>query len=162
VTPLAHIVSVVAIWTMMLTGLRFAKAAAGWLSPLVRAGYRLIRCRAREHGACRDRFVAAIDALHLQLNQAITTPWSGTLLFAGCVLIGLGYAAGSAGDAAVLVSDHPERWQAFDVVGDCVAAVLAVTGMSFVHAATAHRRTASFLVSGVLVVSGFGIGVLTL
>lgn len=146
----------------MLTGLRFAVAAAGWLQPLARAGYRLARCRSRDHGACRDRFVAAIDALHLQLNQAITTPWSGTLLFAGCVLIGLGYAVGSAGDAAVLVSQHPERWQSFDVAGDCVAAVLSVTGMSFVHAATAHRRTASFLVSGVLVVTGLGVGVWTL
>lgn len=161
-TPLAHILSVVAIWTMMLTGLRFAVAAVGWLRPVARAGYRLVRCRAREHGECRDRLVASIDALHLQLNQAITTPWSGTLLFAGCVLIGLGYAFGSAGDAVLLVSDQPDRWQAFDVAGDCSAAVLAVTGMSFVHAATAHRRTASFLVSGVLVLTGLGIGVLTL
>jgi len=162
VTPAAHIASVVAIWTMMLTGLRFAHAAGGWLRPLTVAGYKLARCRSREHGECRARFVAAIDALHLALNQAIITPWSATLLFSGCVLIGLGYAFGSAGDVAVLVARSPERWRDLDVTGDCIAAVLAVTGMSFVHAATAHRRTASFMVSGVLAFTGLGVGVLTL
>lgn len=161
-TPLGHIVSTVAIWTMMLTGVRFAVGAFGWARPVLVAAWRLWRCKGPEARVCRRRFLDAIDQLHVDLNSAITTPWSGTLLFAGSALIGLGYAAGSSGDALKLVSNRPEAWAEFDIVSDCIAALLAVTGMAFVHAATARRRTASFLVSAVLIVTGLGIGVLTL
>ena len=161
-TPLAHIVSVIAIWTMMLFGLRFAVAAANWLLPLGAAAWHLVRCEGRDSRQCRRRFVGAVDQLHHDLAAAITTPWSGTLLFAGSVLIGFAFAFGSAGDVAQLVARHPEAWQSVDVVTDCVAAIFAVTGMSFLQAATSLRRTASFLVSGALVLTGLGIGVLTL
>lgn len=161
-TPVGHVASTVAIWTMMLTGLRFAVGAFGWARPVLVAAWHLWRCKGPDTRVCRRRFLDAIDQLHVDLNSAITTPWSGTLLFAGSALIGLGYAAGSSGDAMELVSAHPDAWAVFDVVTDCVAAVLAVTGMAFVHAATARRRTASFLVSAVLIVTGLGIGVLTL
>jgi hypothetical protein len=93
-TPLGHIVSVVANWTMMLFGLRFSAAAGNWLVPVTVAGWRLLRCRERDKRTCRIRFVRAVDLLHLNLNFAITPPWSGSLLFAGSVLIGLGYFLG--------------------------------------------------------------------
>lgn len=161
-TALGHIASVVAIWTMMLVGLRFAVAAGNWLVPLGGAAWHLTRCEGFDTRACRRRFVRTVDQLHVDLNSAITTPWSATLLFAGSVLIGFAFAAGSAGDAAQLVSQHPEAWTVFDVVTDCLAAVAAVTGMAFVQAATSRRRTASFLVSAALVFTGLGIGVVTL
>lgn len=146
----------------MLFGVRFAVAAVNWLLPLGAAVWHLVRCEGRDSRQCRRRFIGAIDQLHDDLNSAITTPWSATLLFAGSVLIGVAFACGSAGDAAQLVARHPDAWQSFDVVTDCVAAILAVTGMSFLQAATSLRRTASFLVSGALVLTGLGIGVLTL
>ncbi|KQM56704.1 hypothetical protein ASE69_03565 [Sphingomonas sp. Leaf208] len=161
-TPLGHIISVVAIWTMMLFGLRFAAAAGGWLVPIGIAGWRLARCKEIDKRTCKIRFVRAVDILHLDLNRAITTPWSGTLLFAGSVLIGLSYFFGSSGDAAQLVSRYPETWKSYDIATDAAAAVMSVTGMSFVQAATAQRRTASFLVSGALIATGIGIGVVTL
>jgi hypothetical protein len=160
-TPLAHIVSIVAIWTMMLFGLRFAAGAGKWLLPLALAGAQLARCRPGRR-ICRTRFLQVVDQLHVNLNQAITTPWSGTLLFAGSVLIGLGFFFGSSGDAAQLVSRHPEAWKSYDIATDAIAAAISVTGMSFVHAATARRRTASFLVSFALIATGIGIGVVTL
>jgi hypothetical protein len=161
-TPLGHIVSVVAIWTMMLFGLRFAAAAGNWLVPVAVAGWRLLCCRETDKRTCRIRFVRAVDLLHLNLNMAITTPWSGSLLFAGSVLIGLGYFFGSSGDAVQLVSRHPEAWKSYDITTDALASIMSVTGMAFVQAATAQRRTASFLVSGVLIATGIGIGVVTL
>ncbi|MEG3083992.1 hypothetical protein U1707_10100 [Sphingomonas sp. PB2P12] len=161
-TPLGHIVSVVAIWTMMLFGLRFAAGAGKWLIPLAVAGWHLARCRDPGRGVCRARFRAVVDQLHVDLINAITTPWSGTLLFSGSVAIGLGYFFGSSGDAAQLVSQHPDTWKAYDIATDAIAAAVSVTGMSFVHAATARRRTASFLVSFALIATGIGIGVVTL
>jgi len=161
-TALGHIMSVVAIWTMMLFGLRFAVAAGNWLLPLAGAAWQLARCEGPDTRICRRRFLQAVDQLHIDLHSAITTPWSATLLFAGSVLIGFAFAAGSAGDAAQLVSHHPEAWTAFDIVTDCIAALAGVTGMAFVQAATSRRRTASFLVSAALVLTGLGIGVVTL
>ncbi len=156
-TPLDHILSVVAIWTMMLFGLRFA--AGAWLIPLVFAGWHLVRCREPGKHVCRARFRAIVDRLHVDLISAITTPWSGTLLFAGSVAIGLGYFLGSSGDAAQLVSRHPETWKAYDIATDAIAAAISVTGMSFVHGATARRRTASFVFSFALVATGIGVGI---
>jgi len=161
-TPLGHIVSVVAIWTMMLFGLRFASGASKWLIPVAIAGWHLARCREPGKGTCRTRFVAVVNQMHVDLNEAITTPWSGTLLFSGSTLIGLSFFLGSSGDAAQLVAHHPTAWKGFDIVTDALAAVISVTGMSFVHAATAQRRTASFLVSFALIATGIGIGVVTL
>jgi len=160
-TALGHVVSVIAIWSMMLFGLRFAIDAGGWLGPVGRAAWHLARCDG-DRRTCFRRFRHAVDQLHVDLAGAIQTPWSATLLFGGAVMIGFGYAAGSAGDAVKLVSAAPDRWSTFDIVTDCIAAVLAVTGMSFVLAATARRRTASFLVSAVLIGTGAGIGVVTL
>lgn len=161
-TPLGHIISVVAIWTMMLFGLRFAAGAGKWLVPLAFAGWHLVRCNEPGKHTCRARFRVVVDQLHVDLISAITTPWSGTLLFMGSGLIGLAYFFGSSGDAAMLVSRHPETWKAYDITTDALAALISVTGMSFVHAATARRRTASFLVSFALVATGIGIGVVTL
>lgn len=48
------------------------------------------------------------------------------------------------------------------MVSDCIAALMSITGMAFIHAATSQRRTASFFVSGALIVSGLGIGLVTL
>ncbi|MGN5373300.1 hypothetical protein [Sphingomonas hankookensis] len=161
-TPLGHVASVIAIWAMMLFGLRFAVGAIHWLLPLMRAAYRLARCTEVDKRFCRKQFVHSVDQLHLDLNRAITTPWSGTLLFAGSILIGVGFAAGCLGDVMQLLSKVPDAWEAFDVVSDCLAAVMSITGMAFVHAATSQRRTASFLVSGALILSGLGIGLVTL
>jgi hypothetical protein len=160
-TPLGHIISVVAIWSMMLFGLRFAVAAGQWMLPVAKSYVLLLIGRA-DRRSRRIRFMRAIDRLHLDLNRSIITPWSATLLFSGAGLIGLAYSFGSAGDAMKLVSKHPEAWTAFDVTTDAAAAVMSITGMSFVQAATAQRRTASFLVSAALVVTGLGIGVVTL
>ncbi len=161
-TATAHVISVDAIWTLMLFGFRFAVSAGHWLVPSATALWRLARCRGPDHSTCRAQFRAVIDQLHVDLITAIKTPWSATLLFAGSVLIGLGYFFGSLGDAARLVSSHPDHWIAFDVVTDCIASILATTGMSFVLAAFSRHRTASFLVSGVLIATGLGIGVVTL
>ena len=160
-TPLAHIISVTSIWTMMLYGARFAVASGHWLMPIGVAGWHLAWCRG-DGRVCRARFRAAVDQLHVDLASAIETPWSATLFFAGCVLVGLSYLSGSMGDAIRLVSLHPDAWVAFDVVTDCLAAVLSVTGISFVMAGFSRHRTASFLVSGVLVLTGLGIAVVTL
>ncbi|KQO51160.1 hypothetical protein [Sphingomonas sp. Leaf257] len=161
-TALAHIVSVVAIWTLMLFGVRFAVSAGHWLVPCGGALWHLARCRGPNKSECRAAFRATIAQLHADLVSAIKTPWSATLLFGGSVLIGLGYFFGSAGDAARLVSAQPDHWIAFDVATDCTASVFATTGMSFVLAAFSRHRTASFLVSGVLILTGLGIGVSTL
>jgi hypothetical protein len=160
-TPLAHIVSVVAIWSMMLFGLRFAVAAGQWMLPVAKA-FAVLLLGKKDRRTRRVRFLRAIDKLHLDLNRAIITPWSATLLFGGAALIGLAYSFGSAGDAMRLVSKHPEAWTAFDVATDAAAAAMSITGMSFVQAATAQHRTASFLVSGALIVTGLGIGIVTL
>lgn len=161
-TPLAHVVSVVAIWSMMLFGIRFAVAAVEWMLPVGFAFVRWARCGRdgrMQHGRA---FVRAVVRLHVDFRRAIVTPWSAPLLFIGSAMIGFGYAFGSSGDAAKLVSHTPAAWEAFDVVTDAIAAVLSITGMSFVLAATAQRRTASFMVSAALIASGFGIGVVTL
>lgn len=160
-TPLAHIISIVAIWSMMLFGLRFTAAAGQWMLPVAKS-FTLLLIGRKDRRTRRVRFLRAIDKLHLDLNRAIITPWSATLLFCGSGLIGLGYTFGSAGDAMRLISRFPETWTAFDVTTDAAAAVMSVTGMSFVHAATAQHRTASFLVSGALIVTGLGIGIVTL
>ena len=161
-TPLGHVASVIAVWSMMLFSLRFAVGAINWLLPLIRAAYRLARCTEVDKRFCRRQFVPSVDRLHLDLNRAITTPWSGTLLFTGSILIGGGLAAGCVGDVMKLLTKAPDAWEVFDVVGDCIAAVMSITGMAFVHAATSQRRTASFLVSGALIASGLGIGLVTL
>jgi hypothetical protein len=161
-TPLGHIISIVAIWAMMLFGLRFAIAATEWMLPVTAAFWRLVRCGKAGRTACARGFIRAVAKLHIDFRRAIVTPWSGPLLFIGSALIGFGYAFGSAGDAMKLVSRRPETWQAFDVGTDAIAAVLSITGMSFVLASTAQRRTASFLVSAALIGTGIGIGVVTL
>lgn len=160
-TPLAHIVSVVSIWTMMLYGARFAVASGNWLVPLAGAGWHLACCRG-DRRMCRMRFRHAVDELHDDLVGAIQTPWSATLFFSGCVLVGLSYLSGSLGDAIRLVSTRPDSWVAFDVITDCIAAMMSVTGISFIMAAFSKHRTASFLVSTVLILTGLGIAVVTL
>ena len=161
-SPPGHVASVVAIWAMMLFGLRFAVAAIHWLLPIMRAAYRLARAEEAEKRFCRKQFVHAVDQLHLDLNRAITTPWSGTLLFAGSILIGFGFAIGCTGNVMKLLSKSADAWETFDVLTDCFAALMSITGMAFIHAATSQRRTASFLVSSALIVSGLGIGLVTL
>lgn len=160
-TALGHIASVVAIWSMMLFGLRFAIDACGWLRPVGAVLLHMARCD-EPCRMCLRHFRRTVDQLHVDLASSIHSPWSALLLFGGALLIGAGYALGSAGDVARLVSHSPDRWVTFDIVTDCIAAIFAVTGMSFVLAATARKRTASFLVSAGLVVTGLGIGVVTL
>lgn len=161
-TPLGHIVSVVAIWAMMLFGLRFAIAATEWMLPVAASFGKWLRCGKAARVDSARHFVRSVVRLHIDFKSAIVTPWSAPLLFVGSALIGLGYAFGSCGDAAQLVSHNPSAWAAFDVATDAVAAILSITGMSFVLAATAQRRTASFLVSAALIGTGIGIGVVTL
>jgi len=153
-TALAHIAGVVAVWTLLLFGLRFVVDGCGWLRPLSAELVRMI-------GGKRGGLRAVVDQLHVDLVAAIVSPWSATLLFGGAALIGLGYAAGAIGDVARLVSAEPRAWDLFDVVSDCVAAILAVTGMSCVLAATSDQRRASFGVSLILVLTGVGIGWVT-
>lgn len=161
-TPLGHIVSVVAIWSMMLFGIRFAVAAVEWMIPTVRAFACWARCGREGRMRNGRAFVRALVKLHVDFRNAIVTPWSAPLLFLGSAMIGFGYAFGSSGDAAKLVSHAPDTWNAFDVATDAIAAALSISGMSFVLAATAQRRTASFLVSAALIATGIGIGVVTL
>lgn len=160
-TPLAHVISVTSIWTMMLYGARFATASFQWLVPFGAAVWHFAICRG-DRRACRARLRAVIDQLHVDLVDAIQTPWSALLFFAGCGLVGLSYVSGSLGDAMRLVSRYPDAWAAFDVASDCLAAILSTIGISFVMAGFSRHRTASFLVSGVLVVTGLGIAVFTL
>lgn len=160
-TPFAHIISVTSIWTMMLYGARFATASAQWLLPIAVAVWHFALCRG-DRRKCRARLRATIDQLHVDLVDAIQTPWSATLFFSGCFLMGLSYFFGSMGDAVRLVSLHPDAWLTFDVVTDCFAAILSVIGISLVMAGFSRHRTASFLVSGVLVGTGLGIALVTL
>lgn len=148
-TPVAHIATITAVWTMMLFGLRFFVDALGWVRPVIRS-----------IGKPRREMRRVVDQLHDDLIAKIVSPWSATLLFGGGALIGLGYASGSSGDIAVLLSKDTS-WTVFDVVTDCIAAVFAVTGMSCVLAATSDRRRVSFAISAVLVLTGAGIGSVT-
>lgn len=161
-TPFAHVVSVVAIWSMMLFGIRFAIAAVEWMIPTLLAFARWAQCGREGRMRHGRAFVRSVVKLHVDFRRAIVTPWSAPLLFIGSAMIGFGYAFGSSGDAAKLVSHAPDAWNAFDVATDAIAAALSITGMSFVLAATAQRRTASFLVSAALIATGIGIGVVTL
>lgn len=113
-------------------------------------------------GHCREEFWQEVEQLHVDLRLAMTTPWSATLLFMGSILIGLGFAFSCAGDSAQLVTGDIAGWRAFDVATDCIGALCGVTGMAFVQAATARRRTVSFIVSAALVLTGLGIGIVTL
>lgn len=161
-TALAHVVSTAAIWWLMLSGARFGVASVQWLGPARRAYWRLLRCREAGRVRCRADFRATIEQLHVDLRSAMTAPWSASLLFVGSALIGFGFTFGCAGDMAKLISRAPQTWQAFDVVTDCIAAGMAVTGMAFVQAVTATHRTVSLMVSIGLVLTGLGIGVVTL
>ena len=161
-TPLGHILSVTAIWTATLIGLRFAVDAIQWLRPMRLALWRLARCTGPSNDVCRANFYAEVAKLHDDLRAAMTTPWSATLLFLGSILIGFGIVSLNAGEAAQLVTRNPEGWRTFDIVTNCAGALLAVTGMSFVQAATARHRTVSFMISAVLVLTGAGIGAVTL
>lgn len=161
-TPVAHILSVTAIWTTMLFGLRFMVDAVQWLRPMRLAAWRLARCRGPSHAVCIAAFFEEVDQLHVDLRKAMTTPWSATLLFGGCSLVGLGFVFSCLGDTFQLVTRDIAGWRTFDVVTDCIGALCAVAGMSFVQAATARRRTVSFVVSAALVVTGLGIGIVTL
>jgi len=161
-TALGHVISTAAIWWLMLTGARFGVASVQWLGPAHRALWRLARCREAGRVQCKADFRATIERLHVDLRDAMTAPWSASLLFVGSALIGFGFMSGCAGDMAKLISRTPETWEAFDVVTDCIAAGMAVTGMAFVQAVTATHRTASLMVSIGLVITGLGIGVVTL
>lgn len=160
-TPLAHILSVTCIWTMMLYGARFAVASGHWLVPFAGAVVHFAICRG-DRRRCRLRLRMVVDKLHDDLVDAIQTPWSALLFFSGCTLVGLSYLSGSLGDAIRLVSVQPDAWRVFDITTDCIAAVLSVVGISFVMAGFSRHRTASFLVSGVLILTGLGIAVVTL
>ncbi|MCT8002997.1 hypothetical protein NZL82_14040 [Sphingomonas sanguinis] len=161
-TTLGHVISTAAIWCLMLTGARFGVASVQWLGPARRALWRLLRCREPGREQCRTAFRATIERLHVNLRRAMTAPWSASLLFVGSALIGFGFTFGCAGDMAKLISRSPQTWQTFDVVTDCIAAAMAVTGMAFVQAVTATHRTVSLMVSIGLVITGLGIGVVTL
>lgn len=161
-TPLGHILSVTAIWTATLIGLRFAVDAIQWLRPLRLALWRLARCTGPTHDVCRAAFHAEVDRLHDDLRGAMIAPWTAVLLFGGCALLGFGIVSLNAGEAAQLVTRNPDGWRTFDIVSNCIGAALAVTGMSLVQAATARHRTAALMVSIALILTGAGVGAVTL
>ncbi|WP_294260806.1 hypothetical protein [uncultured Sphingomonas sp.] len=161
-TPLGHIAGTIAIWAMMLFGLRFSVAAIQWLRPVRQSLWHLARCEGPDRTACFAAFNTALDQLHLDLHSAMRTPWSVPLLFSGSALVGLAFATGCIGDAMMLVTRQRAAWEQFDLIADCFAAVFGIPGMALVHAATARRRTVSFSISALLVLTGFGVGVVTL
>ena len=161
-TPIAHVVLVAATWTQLLFGFRLIAAALPWLWPMAHAGWRLARCNEPGRVECRAYFSGEVAALHVRLRDAMTTPWSAPLLFIGAALIGAALVSDAVGDLAAAVTSRPDAWSQVKVWGDCLAAAGGVTGMSFVRATFAERRTASFGVSLGLFLTGIGIAVATL
>lgn len=161
-TPLTHIVVVAATWTQLLFGLRLIAAALPWLWPMAHAGWRLARCVEPGREKCREHFSEEVAALHVRLRDAMTTPWSAPLLFVGAALLGAALVSDAVGDLAAAVTSRPDTWSHVKMWGDCFADAGGVTGMSFIRATFAERRTASFGVSLGLFLTGVGIAVATL
>lgn len=154
-----QIVSIMALWVMFLSALRFSANMAVALHPL---GVSLLRTANPQMSKRqrRSEFYWAMDSIKLRFQIAMCTPWSLPLLLGGLFLIGLGLSFGSTGDVVVLVSRYPERWTDLDRYLDWISALSGCVGMAIALAALSKRRTASVLISSGFAITGLGIGVI--
>ncbi|WP_188699412.1 hypothetical protein [Sphingomonas prati] len=156
-----HVVGVTAVWIIFLSALRFIAVSGHGLKPVLLCLKRVARSRNATWADRRRWFGQSLDARYADLIIALTTPWSGLLLFGGMTLIGLGLSFGSVGDVVQLVARLPDRWSAFDRSMDFAGAIALSLGMSAVHAAVTRKRSLSVYVSIGFAVMGLGIGVVT-
>jgi hypothetical protein len=154
------IISVMSLWVMFLSSIRFSINMGLMLKPLGRAAFRTLWWRMDERDYTREK-VAAMDEIQLRLAIAMTTPWSAVLAILGSVLMGSAYSFGSSGNILVLIGRHPEAWQQTDRMLDWVAATSACVGMAMVLAALSRRRRISAIISTGFAITGLGIGVVS-
>jgi hypothetical protein len=156
-----HIVGVTAVWIIFLSAIRFGLVGVAGMKPIVSCLFHIMRAR---HATWRDRgvwFTASLDRQYQELIIALTTRWSGVLLFGGIAMLGWGLFWGSIGDVAQLVSRAPKSWDGFDRGSDLAGAVLLALGMSSIHAAVTRKRSLSLWVSIGFAIMGVGIGAVT-
>ncbi|MDB5733210.1 MAG: hypothetical protein JWQ03_3105 [Variovorax sp.] len=156
-----HVASVMAVWMIFLSSIRFGLAGAYGLKPVALCLWRLVRCKDTDKRACWRRLVRSMDEQFLELMIALTTKWSAVLLFGGMGSIGFGMAFGSAGDVAQLVADRPTLLNIYDRGMDCICALLVCFGMAAVLAALSKRRTMSSAISLGFMITGLGVGLVT-
>ncbi|MFD1952107.1 hypothetical protein ACFSGX_15140 [Sphingomonas arantia] len=156
-----HVVGVTAVWIIFLSALRFIAVSLHGLRPVLHSIRRMTRARKATWADRRRWFGASLDAQYANLIIALTTRWSGVLLFGGMTLIGLGLSFGSVGDVVQLVARLPDRWNAFDRSMDFAGAIALSLGMSAVHAAVTRKRSLSIYVSIAFALMGLGIGIVT-
>lgn len=154
-----QIVSIMALWVMFLSALRFSANSVIAMRPLGVAAFRTVRWRMDRRESKRE-FQTALDAIYMRFTIATCTPWSVSLLLMGLFLIGGAFSCGTTGDVMMLVSHHPERWSDSDRYLDWAAAILSCAGMATTLAAISKNRPASLLISSGFAITGLGIGVI--
>lgn len=154
-----QIVSIMALWVMFLSALRFSANSVIAMRPLGVAAYRTVRWGMNSHDRRRE-FRGAMDAIYMRFTIATCTPWSVSLLLVGLFLIGGAFSFGTTGDVMMLVSHHPERWSDSDRYLDWAAALSSCAGMATTLAAISKNRPASLMISCGFAITGLGIGVI--
>lgn len=154
-----QVISIMSLWVLYLSALRFAATTLYDLRPLALAILRIVRWRMSGHDRRRE-IVQAMDTMQFRFSIALCTPWSITLLFLGLACIGVAVSFVSGGDVMMLVARQPERWVNADRYLDWVGSMLFGLGSAAALAAMSKRRTASFLVSTGFAITGLGIGII--
>jgi len=154
-----RIISIMALWVMFLSALRFSTNTLIALHPLGVSIARSLNWRMSK-AKRRDEVYWALDSIKLRFAIALCTPWSLTLLFLGLFAMGMGMSFGSTGDVMMLVSRTPDRWTNIDRYLDWISAISGCVGMATVLAALSKKRTASVLISSGFAITGLGIGVI--
>ena len=154
-----QIISIMALWVMFLSALRFSANSLLGLRPLATAASRTVRWRLGPVDRRRE-FRHALDTIYMRFQIATCTPWSVSLLLLGLFLIGGAFSCGTTGDVMLLVSRSPEHWSDTDRYLDWVAAIASCAGMAVVLAAISKNSPASLLISSGFAITGLGIGVI--
>lgn len=154
-----QVISIMSLWVLFLSSLRFMSTMLFDLRPLMRACLRILKWRMTGHDRKRE-LVAAMDTMQFRFSIALCTPWSITLLFIGLALIGVAVSLVSTGDVMILVARIPGQWINTDRYLDWLGSALYGLGAALVLAAMSQRRTASFLVSTGFAITGLGIGII--
>lgn len=151
--------SIMFLWVLFLSSLRFASTMIYDLRPLGVAALRIAGRRLSREERRRE-LTYAMDMLYFRYEIALCTPWSILLLFIGLGMIGVALSFVSSGDIMMLVARYPERWVLHDRYLDWIGTLLFGLGSALTIAATSKRRTASFLVSTGFAITGLGIGII--
>lgn len=154
-----QIVSIMCLWVMLLSAIRFAATTAFALTPLGTAAVRTMKWKMGRHDRMRE-LVGALDLIQMRFSIALCTPWSVPLLFTGLAMIGLAISLLSSGDVMVLVAREPERWVNGNRYLDWAGSMMGGLGFAATLAAVSRRRTVSFLISTGFSITGLGIGII--